>query len=495
MSADVTISKCQQDSQKRSKIKSLSKCCETKLHVAEVETKQKEHSSLFEDDLIRETFIPVATFDLMDRLTHKSDWALNGAYEAKRFFRYLCYWRQQQYQTAIMNLNHAYEPFNPDSDLLMTRQFTPNELMTMQSHVVEGTRRLLIQANYTRIERAELDVILAKDSHYGLDFRVDLEAFEELEIYYRGASYKKDQRRCLRKFFFKEEFNVPIFKRLFILFKLKSEEQLVDDYINMHVLSREKALKIVRARSKRVSENINHKQIYMKLFKNMPQSDVEMIFPNTRIKFRLFDKIKLGLTSSGAVGMGLFGTLSNIVASGAAIITNPVALASMLFAIGGVLFRQVMGFFNTRQRYMVVMAQNLYFHSLADNRGVMVKLADRAADEDVKEEILLYSILARKKIHRDKLPDVDETIEQYLEQTFGLNVDFDVEDALSRLVADGVVTEDPLGFLKALPPGKAATHIDNKWDVLLDNLPDGLELGGVELVKQMGGTSTETKAR
>ncbi|NQX79217.1 MAG: DUF3754 domain-containing protein, partial [Hyphomicrobiaceae bacterium] len=435
---------------------------------------------------MRETFIPVATLALMDRLTHKQAWTTGKASEVKRFFRYLCYWRQQQYQTDIMYLKHAYEPFNPDSDLLTTRRFTNDELIAMRSRVVDGVRHLLIQANYRKIERRELDVILASDSHYGLDFRVDLDVFEELEIYFRGASQKKDQRRSLRTFLRKEEFNVPIFQRLFILFKLKTEERLVDDYVCTKSVTRKKAAKILRSRGKHGSEDISRKLIYMKLFKNMPQSDVEMIFPNTRIKFRLFDKIKLGITGSGAVGMGLFGTLSNIVTSGAALITNPVAVAGMLSALGGVLFRQIMDFFNTRQRYMVVMAQNLYFHSLADNRGVMIKLADRAADEDVKEEILLYSVLAKREIRKEDLQIVDEAVEQYLKDAFGLKVDFDVEDALGRLITDGIVIEEPSGILRALPPAEAAAHIDNKWDVFLDNLPDGLDLEGVEFERRAG---------
>ena len=43
---------------------------------------------------------------------------------------------------------------------------------------------------------------------------------------------------------------------------------------------------------------------------------------------------------------------------------------------------------NTKNKYMVTMAQNLYFHAMADNRGAMTKLADRAAvgvDVDVLE--------------------------------------------------------------------------------------------------------------
>ena len=298
----------------------------------------------------------------------------------------------------------------------------------------------------------------------------------------------------MRKFFRKEEFDVPIFQRLFILFKLKTEEQRIEDYMRTRPVTRKKAEKIIRARSKHIPPNVSREQIYMKLFKNMPRADIEMIFPNTRIKFRLLDKIKLGVTGGGAVGMGLFGTLSKIVAGGAAIITNPIAVAGMLFALGGVLFRQVMGFFNTRQRYMVVMAQNLYFHSLADNRGVMVTLADRAADEDIKEEMLLYSVLAKEQVSRHDLKAVDRVIEQYLNDAFGLHVDFDVEDALSRLVADGIVTEEQSGILRVLRPAEAADHIDAKWDVFLDHLPDGSDMEGVEFEGEAGGALSGPEA-
>jgi len=451
---------------------------------------QADESGLFmptEDDALREKFIPVTTYALMDRLTRPQAWEAGNASNAKRFFRYLAYWRQQQYQTEITSLDHAYEPFNPDSDLLMTRQFTDGERSVMQARVVEGMRKLIEQANYTKIKRSEIELILTSESHYGLDFHVDLEAFEELEIYYRGASRKKDQRRTLRKFFRKEEFEVPIFQRLFILFKLKTDEQRIQEYMSTRRITRKKAEKVIRARSKHIPENVNREQIYMKLFKNMPRADVEMIFPNTRVKFRLLDKIKLGVTGSGAVGMGLFGTLSKIIAGGATLLASPIALAGVLLGLGGVMFRQVMGFFNTRQRYMVVMAQNLYFHSLADNRGVMITLADRAAEEDVKEEILLYSVLAKETVQRRDLKAVDEAIEQYLLDAFGISVDFDLEDALNRLIADGIVTEDQSGRLNALSPSKAASHIDAKWDVFLDNMPDGAELEGVEFEGDAGG--------
>ena len=94
---------------------------------------------------------------------------------------------------------------------------------------------------------------------------------------------------------------------------------------------------------------------------------------------------------------------------------------------------------NQKQRYMVVMAQNLYFHAMADNRGVMLKLAARAAEEDIKEEMLLYAVLTKENARRQDIPDIDAAIEQYLAASFGVSVDFDITDALDRLIADGLV--------------------------------------------------------
>jgi hypothetical protein len=166
--------------------------------------------------------------------------------------------------------------------------------------------------------------------------------------------------------------------------------------------------------------------------------------------------------------MGVAGTVGKI----ALVSTNPMALVGALAGLGGVAMRQASNFIAQRNRYMIVMAQNLYFHAVADNRGVMTLLADRAAEEDVKEEMLLYSALAKAPVNVRELNAVDEAIETYIKDTFDLDVDFDISDALGRLKQDGVVTELPDGTLRALPAHAAASQIDKLWDLCLDQLPD-----------------------
>ncbi|MGF1650663.1 MAG: TMEM143 family protein [Hyphomicrobiaceae bacterium] len=430
----------------------------------------------------RETFIPVTSTALLDRLTKPQAWPPGDARLASRFFKYLMYWRQQQYQAQTRRIERSYEPFNPDSDLLQTRQFTDVERFKMQKRVVAHMKTLLEQANYVRVDANDVQIILTEDTHYGLNFEVDLDAFEELLIYYRGASTRKDQKRMLRKFFRKIEYDVPIYQRLFILFKLKPEAQRIEEVMRSKKMSRKLATSYVRKARARFAAGVSDDNIYMKLFRDMPRADLEMIFPNTKVKFRMMDKVRLGVTSAGGLGAGIISA-----AGKAATLANPMTALIVAGSLGAIAFRQVMGAVNQHQRYMVVMAQNLYFHSLADNRGVLVLLADRAAEEDIKEEMLLYSVLAKETVARADLPAVDEAIEHYLLSAFGVEVDFDLDDALGRLLADGIVTEQADGTLKALAPGAAAQHIDSMWDVFLDHLEDVDDAEGTEFVGTPGG--------
>lgn len=421
---------------------------------------------------------------LVDRLSAPHAWpSETTARQARRFFRYLDHWRLQTYTARLLAMQQDYDPFNPDNDLLTTRAFSPADREHMKGRILESARYILKHANYTFVEPAEITSLLTRESHYGLDLKVDLDAFEDLIVAYRGATHETAERRRLLKFLRKEEFPVPIFRRLFILFKLKPDERRISELCAGGRMSRKKATRLVERSRRRMSRAITDDNIYMKLFKNLPRSDLEMVFPNTEIRFRALDKLKLGVTSGGALGMGAFGAAGKM----ALLFSSPFAAGGALLGLGGIAFRQAMNFSNQRQKYMVVMAQNLYFHSMADNRSVLNKLAERAAEEDVKEEFLLYSILCKEPARREDLPSIDRAIEHFLEEKFGVNVDFDVTEALERLMADGIVTETADGVLVTRQPDAAANEIDRHWDRFLDLLPDPVSHDGHEMTASTPG--------
>ncbi len=86
----------------------------------------------------------------------------------------------------------------------------------------------------------------------------------------------------------------------------------------------------------------------------------------------------------------------------------------------------------------------------------------------MKEDMLLYAFLARRPSHYDALADLKCAIERFVAEHCGARIDFDVEDALRRLLADGLVRADAARNLTAIAPEEARAHLDLLWDRLLD---------------------------
>lgn len=201
----------------------------------------------------------------------------------------------------------------------------------------------------------------------------------------------------------------------------------------------------------------------MKIFKRIPQVDIEMLFPNTQVAFMPFDKLKLMVTAGGGTVAGVAGTATKLLAA-----TNPFALVFGVFGLSAVIFRQAMKFFHTRNHYMMVLAQNLYFCSLANNCGALTLIADGAEEEDVKGDMLLYAFLARHPSGHDALSQIKTMVTRFLAERCGVSVNFDAGDALKRLRADGLVSADADERFSAIAPEDARAHLDRLWDRLLD---------------------------
>ena len=415
----------------------------------------------------REKVLPVTRSALLDRLTAPERWPDGEAAQARRFLRRLDHWRRHCYAARLLDMEETYEPFSPDTDLPQSCMFTPAERAAKKKRLLAQMADLLQRANFTRLEPASVPLVLAEVGGYGLAREVDLDAFEEILIYYRGATTIAERRRDATSAYMRwKDVQIPVFERICLLFKLKPFDIRVKEVMHERRVKRRQAERLVRRRRGRLPATVASDCIYIKLFKNMPRGGVEMIFPDTELRLRLFDKVMLAAIAGAGLLIGVFGATGKLAA-----MSNPYVLLGAIGGLGGIALRQAANLLKARARYMVARTQNLYFHAIAGNRGVMTWLAERAAEEDVKEEMLLYSVLTKERVNVRELTAVDEAIEQFLAQTFGITVEFDVEHALARLKAGGIVVERPDGTLATLPPHEAALRIEELWEVCLDALP------------------------
>jgi hypothetical protein len=134
-----------------------------------------------------------------------------------------------------------------------------------------------------------------------------------------------------------------------------------------------------------------------------------------------------------------------------------------IVGLAGAASNQVAQIVHRRARYLLKVTQSLFFQNLANNQGALALLTERAEEEDIKEELLLYALLAKASVHRGELTEAKAAIQEFLIEEFGAHVQFDIEDALERLLKTGVVVTHEDGVLLAMSPPTAAEHIDRLW--------------------------------
>ena len=407
-----------------------------------------------------ERFIPVPKSAIMQLLGRAEVWQGGDLASVRTFFQFLAHWRHLTYADRENALIEAYQPFNPDRDTVLTNPVGPDDAGQRKAEFIEMVRALLERANYDEIPQDKLADVVAEENPYGLHMEANLDEFEDLYVFVRGQSdLKAEPGRITGKLLGKKALKFIEYQRLFVLFKLKPIEARALEVMRAERISQKQALGKVKRTRRHLPKGTSHDQIYLKLFKNIPRTDIEMLFPTTHVRLKHHDKAILGATAGGGIGMGVVGTATKLIAAAMSPIGAGMAVASLFGAAG----QQYARLNHARTRYQIQIANSLYFQNLANNQGVLALLTERGEEEDIKEELLLYTLLARERVNRAQLADAKTAIEMFLFKAFEVNVVFDVEDALERLLGDGIVTQAADGSLKTMDPATAATHIEAKW--------------------------------
>ena len=99
----------------------------------------------------REKFLPVTRHALMDRLTRQR-WPHGDAVQARRFMRYLDYWRRHSYACSCSSSSRSTSRSAPTATCCTRATFSAEERQAMQKRLVAQMADLLEQANFTRVD-------------------------------------------------------------------------------------------------------------------------------------------------------------------------------------------------------------------------------------------------------------------------------------------------------------------------------------------------------
>jgi Protein of unknown function (DUF3754) len=403
-------------------------------------------------------FIPVRKIDILDALIEHGHLASETEREQfRQVCRLLGAIYHYEYFAQLERLREDYFYFNPELD--PHARFDEAALERSYADLIESFTAVLKGANFVELSHA--DVADWHGEHALTSVRVEaaLDDYRDVRFFRRGHH--------------KESVEISTW---FGLRKHKAEPTVYDDVVLLVALKPEGAIA-----SKRNVKRLRHSRIrpgcvLIKYFRNIARGDLHALFPNVRVVMSVVDKLKLGLPALvGGVPIlinlastvtVLFLVIGFYLGLSAAIEDNQMKTAfaalSGLVALGGFMMRQWVKYQRQSLIYQKVITDNIYFRNVNNNAGIFDYIIGAAEEQECKEAFLAYYFL-RTLPAPPTQDELDQKIEQWLLETYGLDIDFEVDDALAKLERLQLLRRD--GERLSVPPPEAALErLDYVWD-------------------------------
>jgi hypothetical protein len=386
---------------------------------------------------LREQFIPLRKADLVEMLAQSAELSDVEANAFRRFCRLLEALMHCEYQTSLEELKDAYAPFDPDADTKPAEKLSSERLHERMDHLFRRFGWLLERGNFRRLAQDDIEKALAACSQWGVHLTLDFAIFERLEVYCRGDVTGTRFRRSLRTRFRLVSVDVPIYQRLVVIFHLRPDSTF--------------------------SKYLDTDDVHIKLFKEIPKMDVDMLLPGSQVKMSIFDRCKIVLPTLSGIGI----TIVKMV-QGALVAAALGSYLVFLGLVGGTIgygLRSFYGYLNTKQKYQLNLTQSLYYQNLDNNAGAIYRLLDEAEEQENREAMLAYFYLWRYAPPNGWSADeLDRQIEAFLLARCGQEVDFEVADALDKLVRLKLVESLPDGHFKAPGVDQVIAALERRWN-------------------------------
>jgi hypothetical protein len=366
-----------------------------------------------------------------------------------------------EFHGNIEALKHAYAPIDPDCD---TRLLSTDKAVE-QGAFVGLLKNLLGKANYQAVTEQDLRHAMAESSMFKIRLSVELSDFSEVLLFCRGESVRTE---TVYRFAgrFPKQIEFLNYERVVVYIRFREDYAGGDDS----------------------PDHCRPGASMLKLFRNVPRADMEMLFPNTQVRMRLLDKLLIGIpavvsggiiaTTKLAGSLLLVGSLIGFwlgVHSQPVELNKPALLVLLagVGALGAYFWKQFNVFKNRKLQFMQSLTQNLYFKNLDNNAGVFYRLANDAEEEECKEALLAYYFLlvTAQPMKKDVL---DKTIEDWFESKWQCQLDFDIGDALDKLLTLGLINESQ-GMFSASPLSGAIEMLKERADGYFQSEPQGLD--------------------
>jgi hypothetical protein len=386
---------------------------------------------------MRERALPIRQGDLTRMLLAEPGLTDRQRRQLQEFGRILGATFHSEFFDRLRQLKELYAPLDPDADYIALGEHTCHRTEHSDEDFLVPFEATLNQANYQPLDLDVIKDAISAPTEMGLTYTPDFSLFEHLRVYVRGFTRITREIRSVSTGFKRRTVALDAYQRLIVVLKFRPDH--------------------------RIGPTVRSDVLYLRMFKDVPHVDMEMHLPEqgTKVRMRWIDKVQVAspmFTGVTALAFKIW----------AVVALNPVVLAGLIVAPITAGVNSFFGFHRAKQRHLYAMIHKLYYMTLANNASVLTRVIDLAEDEEYKEAMLAYYFLWRETGEPGASPstvrDLDVRIEHYLREKTGVEINFEVNDALTKLYRLGLANRDHQGRIHAIPVDQALEVLDRHWD-------------------------------
>ncbi|CAH1240136.1 TMEM143 [Branchiostoma lanceolatum] len=388
-------------------------------------TKEELSRLVLRQDEYVERFIPITRRSLIQHLVqHPGLLTSREKVKFDKFFQALDSAVVTTYHGTLTELKALFDPLNPDKDTISTRQWNRKERAENEFWLMQKLAIVMEKANFHELPKPVVEVALQEhQAGDGVMVRVDATRYDILRFWALGKEIRPPV-------------PVPLAKRLvaalgrLVTRSKKTEPQAQETFKRLVVAVR----------------HTKDGKLTLKAFKDIPINALEQVLPEAKVRMSQFDQAFLYFS----VGITSLGMLIKLVTVMAEYRVNWSLIVGGVFGL--IAARTWSSYKNRHMRYLAELSKTLYYRNIANNRGLLTLLVDRAEDESVKETLLVYTfLLSYQSVTGEASTDapggaaigaLEKDIEKWVLEKTGSQIRFHADEAVQFLSSFGILKQE-----------------------------------------------------
>ena len=294
----------------------------------------------------RDRFVALSRGEVLRAVTEIADATPEARESFQRFARLVDVVLSREYAARRHALREVYRQFDPDREDRATESDASSSREEVE-FVMGHVGQLLDQASFDRLSLADIHSALRAATDFGVNLHVDFKVFDRLEVFARGDAVTRRRVRKWRNYFRVSEVEIPTYRMLAVVFRLLPNPKLTG--------------------------RLDPHMVYVRLFKNIPKIDLEMLLPGTRYRLTMFDHGKILFPTLSGLAFVLFKLFKAALLLAVAGFYGLLAVLGLVGGTVGYGVRSFLGYLRTKDRYQLAVTQNLYYQNLDNIAGAILR--------------------------------------------------------------------------------------------------------------------------